>query len=382
MAFNFSASSQSLFGASSQPSLFGGSNSAQTGFGFGNPNPQSQTNLFGSAPPQSTSLFGAPSSSAQTGTSLFGSAQPQSTSLFGAPSNQSAPSLFASTTQPQSLWGANSQPSFFASSQAFGPSNNSSFNLGSQPQQQQQPLPKLPKAIMEIIEQLNPAHPNSKFHAALYNIVPYTEVSRYTRPGTMDEKLWDQAVSQNPDPSRLVPVQANLFDDLLSRSQMQEKRIDDHMGVLAKVSQDLKLIETNIQTDIQTRLDTYRRRHRELARKLLRIACTVELAASKNNASGTLTASEMERKRRLDVIARALAAPGEFKDKLSDLVELAEATVLDRKMQTQVEIKDPQAASMIRTLLTDQLAGIDHLGNACEKADRDLTIMNDMLAGR
>ncbi|PXF49677.1 Nucleoporin nup44 [Gracilariopsis chorda] len=251
----------------------------------------------------------------------------------------------------------------------------------SQPQiaQPQQPL-RLPRALTEVIEKLNPLHPESKFHAALYNNVQPGDISRYSRAANMDEKLWDEAVLKNPDPSRLVPVQANLFDDLIQRSNLQTKRIEDHLVVLSKIEQLIKKIDGDVDTEISTKLAACRRRHRELARKLLRIASSVELAASNTDSSGVLTPKETERKKRLDTIARALAAPAEFKDKLSDLVELAETTILNRQTQPAVEIRDGAAATAIKQLLGDQLQGIQHLSHVCERIDRDVNIMDSSLS--
>ncbi|KAI0560454.1 Nucleoporin complex subunit 54 [Gracilaria domingensis] len=386
MAFNFGGSgqTQSSFG-------FGASSQATSSFGFGSSQPQSQS-LFGSAP-QSQSLFGQ-----QQSQSLFG--QPQSQSLFGQSSQslfgQSSQSLFGQSSQslfgqsqstlfgqPQSsgsLFGAQSQSIWGQSSSAFG---GSSMFGASQPQiaqqQQQQQHLRLPRTLTAVIERLNPLHPESKFHTSLYNRVAPGDISRYKRPSNMDEKLWDEAVGKNPDPSRLIPVQANLFDDLIQRSNMQTKRVEEHLIVLSKIEQLIKNIDGQVDTEISAKLAAYRRRHRELARKLLRIASIVELEASNIDSSGVLTPTESERKKRLDTIARALAAPAEFKDKLSDLVEIAESTVLNRQTQPAVEIRDPKAANTIKQLLSDQLQGIQHLSHVCERADRDITIMSTAL---
>ncbi|CAN8070222.1 unnamed protein product [Agarophyton chilense] len=379
MAFTFGGSSQS------QPSVgFGTAASSQAAgsFGFGGSQPQSQS-LFGSTPqsqslfgqPQSQSLFGQPQSQplfGQSSQSLFGQSsqslfgQPQS--LFGQP--QSSTSLFGA--QSQSVWGQSS--SAFGGSSLFGASQPQMTQNQQQQQQQQQPL-RLPRSLTDVIETLNPLHPESKFHTALYNRVSPGDISRYKRPSDMDEKLWDEAVEKNPDPSRLVPVQANLFDDLIERSNTQAKRIDEHLIVLSKIKQLIKKIDGEVDTDISTKLAAYRRRHRELARKLLRIASIVELEASNIDSSGILTPTETERKKRLDTIARALAAPAEFKDKLSDLVEIAETTILNRQTQPAVEIRDPKAANTIKQLLSDQLQGIQHLSHVCDRTDRDISIM-------
>ena len=234
---------------------------------------------------------------------------------------------------------------------------------------------------MELIDRLNPMRNESSMHAALYNVVSPSDVSRYGRPATMNESLWDAAVANNPDPSRMVPVQANNFDDLLRRSEMQTQRIREHGAVLSQIEEGLSQMESAVEGDVTTRLATYRRRHRELARKLLRLASVVDMETARGDRA-TLTVGEAERRKKVIAIARALAEPAEFKDKLADLVELGESHVLERRARKDVEIRDVRAAGAIRNLLGEQLKGIEHLAKVCEKAKRDLDIVTEGVGER
>lgn len=197
----------------------------------------------------------------------------------------------------------------------------------------------------------------------------------------MDEVLWDSAVANNPDPSRMVPVQANNFDDLLRRSEMQGRRLAEHGAVLSRIEETLTKVENDVETELSSRLGAYRRRHRELARKLLRLASVVDMETARDDRA-TLTAGETERKKRIDTIARALAEPAEFKDKLADLVELAERHVVGRRAGAEVEIRDGRAAAAVRDLLAEQLRGIQYLGEVCDRADRDIGIIGEGLGER
>lgn len=289
----------------------------------------------------------------------------------------------------------NSQSSLFSSQpQSAAWPNSSLSNPQQQPQlqlfQQQQPQQQqlqqqqrtLPTPLLQLVESLNPLHPSSPFQAALYNVVPSSVLPRYTRPSTMHPSLWQAALTANPDPSRQVPVPANGFEDLHKRKQTQSARVKDHVAVLARLQEDVNTIQQNMTSQLTTKLAAYRRRHRELARKLLRVAATVEITASRADSSPSLSVVENDRRKRLEAIAQAIAAPAEFKDKLSDLVEVSSATMLDRALVTPVVIRDAKAASVIRQLLTDQLSGIQHLGNVCTKIDRDVSIMNNMMQQR
>lgn len=374
----FSASSQSLFGnpSQSQPSLFSNPSSQPSLFG----NTSSQPSLFGN-PSSQPSLFGNPSSQS----SLFPSQPPQQSppSFFNSqPASQ--PSLFASQS---SLF--SSQPSLFPPQNPFSQNapvsganlaltaSNAQQAFAQQQQLQQQNM--LPSPMLQLMESLNPLHPSSPFQAALYNVVPTNVLPRYTKPPTMHPSLWQAALSANPDPSRQVPVPANGFEDLHKRTQMQSARVNDHIAVLTRLQSDVDTIQQSMASQLTTKLAAYRRHHRELARKLLRVASVIELAAARADSSPTLSAVETDRHKRLEAIAQKITAPAEFKDKLSDLVEISSATISDRSLTTPVIMRDSRAANAIRQLLSDQLNGIQHLSNVSSKIDRDVSIMSNML---
>lgn len=198
----------------------------------------------------------------------------------------------------------------------------------------------------------------------------------------MHSTLWQAALEANTDPSRQVPVHANGFDDLLKRVTAQNARMADHSTVISRLQNDLNTIQQDVNAQLSTKLAAYRRLHRELARKVLRIASSVELAAAHADTSGGLSVVETDHRRRLESVAKALATPAEFKDKLSDLVEVAGATVVDRSIRAPVTMRDEHAAKAVRDLLADQLKGIQHLGNVCSKIERDVSIMNNVMQER
>jgi hypothetical protein len=73
----------------------------------------------------------------------------------------------------------------------------------------------------------------------MYNLVGPDAVN-YTRPGNVPEKLWEQAVEANPDPTRLVPVQATGFSDLKKRVEDQDRTTVEHFRSL-EVTQNKRL---------------------------------------------------------------------------------------------------------------------------------------------
>lgn len=357
MAFSFASAPQQQ----AQASPFGAAASAQSG-GFGTPfGAQSQSNLFGATPQSSP----------------FGAAQSQGRNLFGG-----QPSAFGQTQS--NLFGAQPQSGFgFGQTQSgFGASSSAMFGAPTGFAQPTPPGGALPEALREIVErQMNPLHSDCKFQTALYNVVPREVAASYARPAGMLERTWQRAGSNNPDPGRLVPVPANWFDDLLTRTHLQDKRLNSHAQTVALVEARVEKVTRAVDADIEPRLAALRRSHRELARKLLRIAAAVECRAAQSDASGALTAAETDRRRRLTALKRDLAAPGLFKHRLCDLAELAQCTALSRaRTGAAGALRDARSAAAVKMALAEQLTGMQHLHAITERAERDVEIVGDKLA--
>lgn len=241
---------------------------------------------------------------------------------------------------------------------------------------------QLPEALREVMEQqMNPVHPECKFQASLYNVVPRDMAAGYQRPAGMLERTWQRAMSENPDPGRLVPVPANWFDDLLTRVELQDARLNNHSDTVQLAEKRVGNVTRAVASDIEPRLAALRRSHRELARKLLRVAAAVEVRAAQSDASGALTPAETDRRRRLVALQRDLSAPALFKNRLCDLAELAQCTALRRaRADATGGLRDARAAAVVKAALTEQLAGMQHLHAVCERARRDVEIAADGLS--
>lgn len=376
MAFSFGQSqpASSTFGSTATP--FGAaSNPAASPFGqpsntpvFGQP--VSSFGQSASSFGQSTSsIFGAPQSQSSFGqsTSLFGGSQSQSG--FGTPANQSGPSLFGG--QSQSAFGGQSASSFGMGTPA---------NPGSNPSNAAAPT-RLPDELTDLVDrQMNTNHPDCRFQTALYHRVDPAAAASYARPAGMQERTWKNATTNNPDPSRLVPVSINWFGDLVTRVQVQNQQLEGHKTVLELVKNRLEKISVSVDTEIEPRLAVLRRRHRDLARRLLNVAVVVETAAAREDSAGNLNQGERNRFRRLEVLHSDISAPGHFKDKLFDLAELAKCISLDaRNGAGAAVLKDASAANAVKAVLTEQLEGIQKLHEVCETTVRNVGIVEEGL---
>mmetsp|Transcript_4309 Transcript_4309/g.13004 ORF Transcript_4309/g.13004 Transcript_4309/m.13004 type:complete len:427 (-) Transcript_4309:343-1623(-) len=382
-----SAGGTNLFGgsqATSGSSLFGASSPA-----LGTPTGASTGSLFGAKPAAGTGLFGGAGTTPNTEFLSSGS----SSSLFGAstgsslfkPAGQTGPSLFGASPSPGgSLFGGQSTPvGSFGGGGIFGASQSAPSGglFGAAGTQMAAPAaPQLPLGLQSIFDAFNPSGPYCRFRHMLYNVVDPRDVARFQRPPDTDERLWEQARHNNPDPSRLVPVQASSFEQLHARVEQQNSRIAAHLNVLANVEKSVSQLQKERQLSASVKLGDYRRRHNELVQKLFNLIAKLEEALSRGQ---HLTEDEVAFRHGLEGVARQLTKPVQLADKLADLAEAAKASAIKfhKENAGRTEV-DPRTTRTLKTLLTEQYKGISHLYTVNKLCKQDLEVLANLLTER
>mmetsp|Transcript_14716 Transcript_14716/g.59813 ORF Transcript_14716/g.59813 Transcript_14716/m.59813 type:complete len:465 (+) Transcript_14716:422-1816(+) len=404
----------SLFGTPAQSSggggLFGSNQPAQQPggslFGGSTPAGGGSTSLFGSSTPAgtgSTSLFGGSTPAGPGSTSLFGSGSPPSGSLFGGSSaslgsttlgsggfgqpaagSAPAPSLFGGNQTRSSLFSGSTGSSLFGSSTApaqgslFGQPSGG-FGGGLAPLGQASPTPQLPHGLQSIFDAFDPNGPYCRFRHMLYNVVDPKDIPRFEKPQGTDERLWEQAVHNNPDPTRLVPAQASSFEQLHFRVGQQNARLNAHLGVLGGIERSVSDLQKKHDLSSAVKFSDYRRRHNELVQRLFRLMCKLERGLSRGL---HLTEDEISQRNSLEATARQLSKPSKLADKLADL-DRSVKVVIEQRSQvddgTHADV-DTFAVRSISQLLTEQYKGIYHLFNEHRKIIQNLEILSTITA--
>ncbi|KAI9502220.1 nucleoporin complex subunit 54-domain-containing protein [Coemansia spiralis] len=282
-ANNTSATGGSLFGNTQAASmgttggggLFGGSQTTCAGTGTG------------------TGAFGG-------GSGLFGSkplSQPtQTPSLFGqAPANTSSSGLFANQQQTQQQQQQQQQE---------------------HTQQQLSDIDELSKQLLLIKECWDPASPNFQFRHYFYNVVNPGQAHMYQCPPDQDPVLWQQAQSDNPDPSTLVPVVANGFEDLRKRVDSQSLQLQSYQDRSTEISNKLSSILQKHHSETVVRLAECRRRQADLSQRLLEFMKLLQLLRLR----GQLLNPEEEIFRvRVEHLEKEMTHSGSLKQRLAEL---------------------------------------------------------------
>ncbi|KAL0073776.1 nucleoporin complex subunit 54-domain-containing protein [Phycomyces blakesleeanus] len=284
------------FGNNSTPAPAAGG-----GFSFGNnstPAPAAGGFSFGN----NSTPISTPASAAAGGFSFGAPAATNSTSTFnfGANNNNntttatSAPGSFSFGNTATNTSGVGAGAGAGIGSFSFGANNTTApttggFSFGAkpqqqttsffgQPQQQQQqqavtaPQPEKTWEELAIIRaKWDPSSPLCGFKHYFYNQVPPNEIRFYVRPPNQDEKLWDEAIRNNPDPSCMVPVLVVGFDDLLKRINIQNEQTTLHREKVQEAQERLAMAEHQLVLNTKVKMQAHWRRSMDLTKRLLRL---------------------------------------------------------------------------------------------------------------
>lgn len=209
-----------------------------------------------------------------------------------------------------------------------------------------------------------------RFNHAFYNSVELGEAPKYARPANVDERSWLQAVQQNPDPQRMVPVFAKGFEDLKKRVDKQDAEIKEHQVILQTTNKLINGIYHKHQVGTIVKMEAYKRRNMELASRVLRVMKKIETL----RALGTPSMPEEEAFRdKLQALRRDLNEPNKFKSMLNELTSLVR--MQDEMQDLNYETIDEENMDKIFQVLQQQQEGLVRLTDIVTRDLQDLHLM-------
>ncbi|XP_055676774.1 probable nucleoporin Nup54 [Lutzomyia longipalpis] len=135
-------------------------------------------------------------------------------------------------------------------------------------------------------------------------------------PKGIDPRMWRQAIEDNPDPSKLIPVPVIGFHELKWRTKCQESETEMHNQYLAKVSRDLENLKQRY-TSSTAKIMEYRRKFSELSHRILKIIVKQEITRKMGVA---MSPEEEILRSKLESMQALVSAPTQFKGRLSELL--------------------------------------------------------------
>lgn len=196
-------------------------------------------------------------------------------------------------------------------------------------------------------------------------------------PKGIDARMWKQAISDNPDPKKFIPVSLIGFNDLKSRLSCQENETSNHMGYLAKLEKDVGELKQR-QSSTTAKMIEHRRKFAELSHRILKIIVKQE---SSRKAGIALTPEEEAIKTKLENMHALVSAPTQFKGKLSELLSQMRMQRSQWSSSGATEYTlDPASQEEMKNFLTVQQNAMQFLIETVNKDLKDLKVISDGLS--
>lgn len=195
-----------------------------------------------------------------------------------------------------------------------------------------------------------------------------------TPPKGIDQRMWLQAIADNPDPKMFIPVPLVGFGDLKSRLSCQEAETNNHLNYLSKLEKDVAEVKQR-HANTSAKIMEHRRKFAELSHRVLRIIVKQE---STRKAGLALTPDEEVIKTKLENMHALVSAPTQFKGKLSELLSQMRMQRSQWSVGGQSEYSlDKESSDEMKNFLTMQQRAVELLIETVNKDMKDLKTISD-----
>ncbi|KAJ3373065.1 hypothetical protein GGF31_001052 [Allomyces arbusculus] len=352
--------------------------------------------------PSGFGVFGATPAASAPAAAPAASTAPATTGLFGAAPSAppaAASSAFSGFGKLGATTPAAAAPSAFGGfGTGFGASTAPSLGgfgggafgttafgaTAQQQQQQQQPAPLLvtpnypqqtipatpESTVASIRDAWDPNSPNCQFKHYFYNLVHPSEVKQYVRGERDDEKLWEHAVKNNPDPTCLVPALAVGFGDLQKRVNQQTEYLEKMKFRLGEIAITCDRLQQRHDVDNKLRLAEIKRKHQELAARVLVLMKQIHQLRS---LGVPMSLDEDKLRGRLEELMGRLRKPGQFKSKVEtlwrDVGSMGDVAMGEANGAVVADVEQ------LAGVLAEQQRGIGHVVEVLKADQQDVDLM-------
>lgn len=205
------------------------------------------------------------------------------------------------------------------------------------------------------------------------------ELKQYldTPPAGINPLLWQQAILDNPDPERLIPVPMIGFKELHTRLKCQEQQTKLHQQRLDLIAQDLSEFQ-NKQSNMLAKQEEFKRKHLELSHRVLQVIVKQEILRKQGFA---IQVDEEQLRVQLEALQTELNHPTQFKGRLNELMSQIRMQNHLTSSRSDVNYQmEPSVQTEIKTLLKQQQEGLQHLIDIIKDDTQDMNLIDQGLA--
>lgn len=197
------------------------------------------------------------------------------------------------------------------------------------------------------------------------------------KPANVNDSMWAQTQNDNPDPSRLIPVLANGFDDLHARARWEDDVIRAHTDKLKELHEKSSKLLRDLDIDLTAKLVAAQQRHQALSLRLLKIMKGMEIL---RRSGSKLTPAESQAltklKASLSKLSNGPLESGSLHNLTFQLDSLMESGRLDAfRSAKAIKPANEESASALHSLLEDQQDNLMKIVDSIQKDSSDLQKM-------
>lgn len=193
-------------------------------------------------------------------------------------------------------------------------------------------------------------------------------------PSGIDPRLWKQAIQDNPNPDKLIPVPMIGFKEVRWRMQCQEQETALHQAFLDKVAEEVQTLQRK-QAATVAKTTEYRRKLVELEHRLLQLLVKQEITRKVGLA---LTPEEEAIRGHLESLQPHMYAPTHLKGRLAELLStIRMQREKGEQKETERYTMDPAVQDDIKQFLRMQQDGMQHLVQTIQQDMADLKIIKE-----
>lgn len=195
------------------------------------------------------------------------------------------------------------------------------------------------------------------------------------RQANCSERKYLQAKNNNPDPSRMIPVQKTGFNDLNSRIQEQVKANTAYDTILKATQNNLQNIKLEHEA-AKSKIVALRKVYQRNVQRLLKIMSLIDIKTARNQPPQHYAQDSKEAtyRKRLLQISRKLHHPSHFLAKVNEMSGEV-ARLSDRRGQSQDFMnldKGSASEKHVHQFLVTQKQALSYLTQVIQKDTRDM----------